>query len=118
MFEIINWIIFGLFTIALIADSAYALYCLLKIKINFVLAKLMIVLLFLFLNVLCLLVFTLEFIPVKSHPLSASSLVFTFMLNSIILLMVIIFNHGCPIGVYQWQLNESKSIVKQQSIKL
>jgi len=118
MFEVINWIIFGLFTTALIVDSAYALYCLLKIEVNFVLIKLMTLLLFLILNASCLLVFTLEFIPVKSHPLNAGSLVFTFMLNSIILLMVIIFNHSCLISDYQWQLNESKSIVKQQSIKL
>jgi len=33
MFEVINWIIFGLFTTALIVDSAYALYCLLKIEV-------------------------------------------------------------------------------------
>lgn len=39
MFEVINWIIFGLFTTALIADSAYALNCLLKTKTLFIINK-------------------------------------------------------------------------------
>ena len=117
MFEVINWIIFGLFTTALIADSVYALSCLLKTKTYLLLTKLLQVKLFLAMNGLCLLVFW-ALTQVKYHQLSLSSLIGVFIMNSCILVMVIGFNHGCPISDYKWQQKQANDINKQKTIKL
>ena len=115
MYEIINWIIFGLFTTALIADSAYTLSCLLKIETNFLL---MLLVLFFFANILGLLAFTSVLTHVKPYQLGLNSLTATFAVDLVILLMIILFNHGCPISDYKWQQKQAKDIFKQKTIKI
>lgn len=68
-------------------------------------------------NGLCLLVFW-ALTQVKYHQLNLGSLIGVFIVNSVILLMVICFNHGCPISDYEWQQKQAEDIFKQKTIKL
>lgn len=115
MFEIINWIIFGLFTTALIAYSAYALNCLLKTKTDFLGMYLV---LFFTMNVICLSAITLLSTHVKPEQLNLTTLLGTFILDTIILSMAIVAYHDDIVSDYNWQQNQHKDYIKQKTIKL
>lgn len=115
MYEIINWIIFGLFTTTLIAYSAYALNCLLKTETDFLGMYLV---LFFIMNVICLSAITLLSTHVKPEQLNPTTLLGTFVLDTIILSMAIVAYHDCVVLDYKRQKEQTKDNLQNKTIKI
>lgn len=115
MYEIINWIIFGLFATVLIAYSAYTLNCLLKTETNFLFIQLV---LFFVMNTLSLSAFTLILTKVKSDQLSLITLLGAFIVDLVVLLLVIATYHDCVVLDYKWQKEQTKDNLQNKTIKL
>lgn len=115
MFEVIAWIIFGLYATAHVVDSIYALYCLSKVKDEILMIK------FLMCLTLYALTLGISFLMIAVHSPGESSLnrlVVSLVSELIFLPLVIIFNHGCPIDDYKDEKKRAKDIFKQKTIKL
>lgn len=115
MYEIVNWIIFGLSTTVLIAYSAYTLNCLLKTETNFLVIQLV---LFFAMNTLSLGVFKLMLTQVKSGQLSLITLLGAFIVDLVVLLLVIATYHDCIVLDYKWQKEQIKDNLENKVIKL
>lgn len=116
MYEIIIYILIGLFAAVTITDSLYALICLSKTKadIDFVVMKWTVSLLIYVLTIVIPLAVILSDIFDKTH---LSTLVITVVASLIFLPSVIAFNHGLPIGDYKWQQEQVGNTLKQKTIK-
>ena len=115
MYEIINWIIFGLFTIALIADGAYALNCLSKTEADYNYGNMTILFIIYSLSIclfLCVLSMT------TPDVLGLRTTLGMLLVDSIVMTAVGFINHYDVISNYKQQLNEFKNICKQQPIKI
>ena len=115
MYEIINWIIFGLFTTVSIAYSAYALNCLFKTETTFLFIQLV---LFSALNILSLSVFTLILTRVKPDQLSLITLLGSFIADLVVLTLAIATYHDCAVLDYKWQKEQIKDNLRNKVIKL
>lgn len=115
MYEIINWMIFGLFTTVLIVYSAYALNCLLKIETNFLFIQLV---LFFAMNILSLSAFTLILTRVKPDQLSLITLLGSFIVDLVVSALVIATYHDCAVLDYKWQKEQIKDNLRNKVIKL
>ena len=120
MFEVIAWIIFGLYATAHVVDSIYALYCLSKVKDEILMIKFLMIK-FLMCLTLYALTLGISFLMIAVHSPGESSLnrlVVSLVSELIFLPLVIIFNHGCPIDDYKDEKKQAKDIFKQKTIKL
>lgn len=115
MYEIINWIIFGLSATVLIAYSAYTLNCLLKTETNFLVIQLV---LFFVMNTLSLGAFKLMLTQVKPGQLSLITLLGAFIVDLVVLLLVIATYHDCVVLDYKWQKEQTKDNLQNKTIKL
>lgn len=115
MYETINWIIFGLFTTALVADSAYALKCLLKTDTDTLCMDVSLVV-FVYSSVILLFSKILSMaIPDK---LSISTIPGPLLVDLIVLIVVILLNHLDIVHTYKYQQKQAKDIYKQKIIKI
>lgn len=115
MFEIINWIIFGLFTTALIADSTYALKCLLKANKDTLHTDVSLVI-FVYSSVILLFSKILSMaIPDK---LSISTIPSPLLVDLIVLIVVVSLNHLDIVHTYKYQQKQAKYSLKQRIIKI
>lgn len=115
MFEVINWIIFGLFTIALIADSAYALGCLVKTDKDTACVD---ALLLAIIYGLAILLFSSILSMTTPDKLGISTTLGTLLVNSIVMLIIVSLNHASVVYDYKWQQNRNNYFRKQKAIKL
>ena len=115
MYEIINWMIFGLFTTVLIVYSAYTLNCLLKTETYFLFIQLV---LFFAINTLGLYVFTLMLTHVKPNQLSLITLLGSFIADLAASAVVISTYHDCVVLEYKWQKEQAKDNLRNKVIKL
>lgn len=115
MYEIINWIIFGLFTTVSIVYSAYALNCLFKTETTFLFIQLV---LFFALTILSLCLFTLTLTQVKPDQLSLITLFGSFIVDLVALVLVVATYHDCVVLDYKWQKEQIKDNLRNKVIKL
>lgn len=115
MFGVINWIIFGLFTIALIADSAYALSCLVKTDNDTACVD---ALLLAIIYGLAILLFSSILSMTTPDKLGISTTLGTLLVDSIVMLIIVSLNHSSVVYDYKWQQNRNNYFRKQKAIKL
>lgn len=113
MYEIINWIIFGAFTVALIVDGVYTLVYLPKSGYGFDNAIILIII-----YSLSILLFSNMLLITTPDRLGLSTTLSTLLVDSFTMTVVGFINHGDVVYNYKVQQKTLKNIHMQQPIKI